>query len=503
MLLKDSTTDIFKIDDRRLDKIISQDEGMHHNDYRVFSASDMVAQCSLPDSTTYRLGTIALLSVSTHRDKFPVVTFGHVNPRGFTSGPRTIGGSLIFQTMDRSVWANLMQWRTDNKTRRFPQDISRGYPDDLPPFDIHISFVNEYGHVATKSILGITILDEAETWSLEDLQPNASYSYLALSNTPLQALTAINEAKLNSNKSKFCTYSVNPGEFHFSISGGEGTIRVTTTAECPWSARSLESWMTLTRISSYGSGSVSFTVAVNSGSERVGYIEIAGRRVKVTQDGVGDSEEDTCAYSIDPTEEDVPYTGGSGTVSVTTGVDCEWTAISNHSSWLHVTGGSSGTGLGTVSWTADANSGPPRDGTITIGGEIFTVHQDAPPSACELSIDPSSRNFSQAGGSGDFDVAMSGGCGWDVSSDYVWITIGTVTGDSPGNPTGNVEYTVASNPGPPRTGTIIVDGDDNIAQAIHTVIQDGGAPFICPDGSTPTWVEESQLWICPPVGFGD
>lgn len=72
------------------------------------------------------------------------------------------------------------------------------------------------------------------------------------------------------------------------------------------------------------------------------------------------------------------YSGGTGSVNVINGRCCDWTAVSNNSSWLHVTSGSSGKGSGTVNYTVDANLVPtPRTGTITIAGYTYTVDQAA------------------------------------------------------------------------------------------------------------------------------
>ena len=66
--------------------------------------------------------------------------------------------------------------------------------------------------------------------------------------------------------------------------------------------------------------------------------------------------------------------GGSGVFEVNTPEGCTWTAASNDG-WLHVTAGPSGSGDGAVSFSADANPGPPRTGTIVAGGRIFTASQ--------------------------------------------------------------------------------------------------------------------------------
>jgi len=85
-----------------------------------------------------------------------------------------------------------------------------------------------------------------------------------------------------------------------------------------------------------------------------------------------------CVYTITQTSKSFTDAASSGSVSVTTSSGCAWTAVSNNSTWLHVTAGSSGTGSGTVSYSVDANtSTSSRTGTLTIAGNTFTVTQSA------------------------------------------------------------------------------------------------------------------------------
>ena len=83
----------------------------------------------------------------------------------------------------------------------------------------------------------------------------------------------------------------------------------------------------------------------------------------------------TCSYSINPTSSSQPAGGGSGSVSVTAGTGCAWTAVSN-SGFITITSGSSGSGNGTVNYSVAANtSSSSRSGTMTIAGITFTVNQ--------------------------------------------------------------------------------------------------------------------------------
>jgi len=82
-----------------------------------------------------------------------------------------------------------------------------------------------------------------------------------------------------------------------------------------------------------------------------------------------------CVYSISPTSQSFPSSGGSGSVTVTTQSGCVWGAASN-ATWLTITVGSSGAGNGTVSYSVATNTrSSSRTGTLTIGGQTFTVTQ--------------------------------------------------------------------------------------------------------------------------------
>jgi hypothetical protein len=72
----------------------------------------------------------------------------------------------------------------------------------------------------------------------------------------------------------------------------------------------------------------------------------------------------------------VAAAGGPETVTVTAGQGCNWTAVSN-ASWIAITGGASGSGNGTVSYSVAPYSGRPknRNGTMTIAGATFSVKQ--------------------------------------------------------------------------------------------------------------------------------
>ena len=76
-----------------------------------------------------------------------------------------------------------------------------------------------------------------------------------------------------------CTYSLSATSKTFGASGGDGSVDLTATAGCPWTAWSNVSWITITSgASGSGSGSVGFRVAANTtGAQRTGTVMIDGQ----------------------------------------------------------------------------------------------------------------------------------------------------------------------------------------------------------------------------------
>jgi len=148
---------------------------------------------------------------------------------------------------------------------------------------------------------------------------------------------------------------------------------------------------------------------------------------------------------------------GGGGINVSSPVGCAWTVVSN-AAWITINktrfgpgAGETWTGPGEVSFNFTANTtGATRTGTLTIGGQTFTLQQNG--FSCDqanASLSPRSASFTAAGGTGSLAVTYTAGCAWDVlpSIDQTWVTIA-----SPGVRTGSstVTYTVAPNSGPSR-----------------------------------------------------
>lgn len=158
----------------------------------------------------------------------------------------------------------------------------------------------------------------------------------------------------------------------------------------------------------------------------------------------------SCEYSISTAGQTVPAVGGTGSISVTAGANCAWSAVSN-ASWISLAE-NSGTGNGTVNFLVTANSSSARTGTIIAAGQVFTVMQN---SGCTLTVTPVGQVFSEAGGSGNLMISSNGLCPWTALSNDSWITI---PGGGSGNGTSFLTYSVAAFAGGTRTGTMTVAG---------------------------------------------
>jgi hypothetical protein len=84
-----------------------------------------------------------------------------------------------------------------------------------------------------------------------------------------------------------CTYNISPTSASYAAAGGTGNVSVTAGTGCSWTAVSNATFITITGgASGTGNGTVSYLVAVNTGStSRTGTMTIAGRTFTVTQAG--------------------------------------------------------------------------------------------------------------------------------------------------------------------------------------------------------------------------
>jgi hypothetical protein len=299
-------------------------------------------------------------------------------------------------------------------------------------------------------VTNITAVGASQVW----------FAFLFSSDSSVQAEGAYvdNVVLTKTVASPICTYALSPASQSFAAPGGSATMSVTAGSGCGWTAASQTPWITITAGSSgSGNGSVSYSVQANTGSARSGTLTVAGQTFTVYQAAL------TCSYSLAPQSANFLATGGTGSFVVTSPGGCQWSAAWL-AAWINVTSGANGSGIGTVSYSVQANTGSARTGTITVGGQTFTVNQGA--QSCTYSLSPTSGNYPAAGGGGYFSVNTATGCPWTASTAATWIHVTTPSGS--GGMT--VNFTLDANAGSSRTGTISVAG------LTFTVNQSGVAP---------------------------
>lgn len=191
------------------------------------------------------VGSLNGLAVSITREAAPVFTMGHPSFRSIVRGKRAIVGSMSFATFDRhtllyDIFAegnNGMQTLYSGTTGRLDMaraslqsrmqainnndqaslidaytDVSKfkvegvaggyiasrwqdmfntarqpKYIDELPPFNLTMTMVNDEGACSYFNIYGIYLLNEAFSYTLDDLTNDINVTYMARDIDPLQS----------------------------------------------------------------------------------------------------------------------------------------------------------------------------------------------------------------------------------------------------------------------------------------------------------------------------
>lgn len=146
----------------------------YKNTFNSFSGADIVAVVTSYDGKSVVLGSLQTVSYSVYRSTSPVYALGRVGAKGAVRGARTIAGSLIFAVFDRHALYEVMVG-LEGEDMYTPLKS-----DEIPPFDITISFMNELGESAQLVIYGVHLISEGQTMSVEDLMTESVMEYIAM-----------------------------------------------------------------------------------------------------------------------------------------------------------------------------------------------------------------------------------------------------------------------------------------------------------------------------------
>jgi len=165
--------------------------------YTSFSGADIIATFN-----GVVIGELQAITYSVTREKAPIYTMGDPNPRSFSRGKRGIAGSLVFTVFDRDTLIALKNadnpiyrhgmnttasqptpvhgpWNSEEVISKWSQPQVPKYSDEIPPFDITISFLNEYGQSAKMTIYGVEILNEGMGMSIDDITTEKACTFVA------------------------------------------------------------------------------------------------------------------------------------------------------------------------------------------------------------------------------------------------------------------------------------------------------------------------------------
>jgi len=162
--------------------------GREHNP-QGFSFTDVTASLVLPFSSSRRspqveLPALTLVSISSHRDVYPVVGGSSRGIKGFTKGHQTVAGTLGFDSMGSGAFAEALfaysEWRG------YKGSLANLTPDQLPPMTLQLLLMKtlpdeseEALPVGQITVNGIQIIDFASNVSVRDVLLTEVYSFIA------------------------------------------------------------------------------------------------------------------------------------------------------------------------------------------------------------------------------------------------------------------------------------------------------------------------------------
>jgi uncharacterized repeat protein (TIGR01451 family) len=235
-----------------------------------------------------------------------------------------------------------------------------------------------------------------------------------------------------------CQYTLNPMSANYPAAGGSGSVGVTALAGCIWKPNTSDSWIIVPNGGSSGNGSFNYTILANPDSQpRTGTVTVGPATFTVMQAGL------TCSFTLSPTGRRMDMVGSESSFILSGPSGCAWNAtVSN--SWISLTTASSGSGPATIGFLVRDNTGPsPRQGSITAGGQTFTIIQDGSAAlSCTVQLSPTFAAYASAGGNGSLQISTGANCVWQAVLSAGWVQ---VTSQTVGIGTQTITYHVDAN----------------------------------------------------------
>jgi hypothetical protein len=210
--------------------------------YTSFSGCDIV-----PTFNGKVIGELQGITYSVSREKAPVYTMGSAEPRSFSRGKRGIAGTMVFTVFNRDAlieeFKDKLSGANGTGVQKFKANanvnsagqqqfvsiddwdaqmsslaggnntVSNGttgqtvnnlitktvpyYADEILPFDITITFANEYGQRAVLVIYGVELLNEGSGYSIDSVTTEKAYTFVARRIDYMKALDNDTDAQIS------------------------------------------------------------------------------------------------------------------------------------------------------------------------------------------------------------------------------------------------------------------------------------------------------------------
>jgi len=143
-----------------------------------FSPVDAVTIIYIPEVKVHAiLPNLSMITYSIHREKKQVVPLGRSYPKYICKGSRTIAGSLEFVVNRQGdPFLDIVS------SISIDSDYGFSYSplsDQIPPFDVVVIYMDEYGHSAFLRLYGVEFIDEGLVNSINDVVVTNNRSFIA------------------------------------------------------------------------------------------------------------------------------------------------------------------------------------------------------------------------------------------------------------------------------------------------------------------------------------
>jgi hypothetical protein len=137
------------------------------------------------------LGSLHTISYSSFREKFAVRSLGAVAAKGYTHGPRTVAGTMVFNVLQAHELYELafqmgpIQQGDGHTPPKHPDAIML---DQIEPFHVLLLFANEFGVYSSLHLFNVTIQTEGQSMSVDEVITQNQMNFYALEMLPMTSL---------------------------------------------------------------------------------------------------------------------------------------------------------------------------------------------------------------------------------------------------------------------------------------------------------------------------